>query len=272
MACAASPVATSTVRSARGTVEIGFIATRTRTGSPLVMPPSMPPARLVSRRDRVAGHHLVVRRAAPPARGAEPVADLDALHGLDAHQRTGQPGVEPPVGLHVGAEPDRQPVRDHLDHAAEGVAVVLGRVDLGDHRRGGGLASTRAPGSRRPARRSPGPGRSSSGASTAPSATTCDTMSTPSACLQERLRDRAEHHPRRGLAGAGALQHRPGVVEAELRHARPGRRGPGRGRVSGALRARPCDQLRVDRDRPPSRSPTSATRCCRCAPRPDRPG
>ena len=48
-ACAASPVATSTVRSARGTVEIGFIATRTRTGSPLVMPPSMPPARLVSR-------------------------------------------------------------------------------------------------------------------------------------------------------------------------------------------------------------------------------
>ena len=32
--------------SARGTVEIGFIAARTRSTSPLVMPPSIPPARL----------------------------------------------------------------------------------------------------------------------------------------------------------------------------------------------------------------------------------
>ena len=48
-ATAASPVATSTVRSARGTVEIGFIAARTRSTSPLVMPPSMPPARLEAR-------------------------------------------------------------------------------------------------------------------------------------------------------------------------------------------------------------------------------
>ena len=50
MALAASPVATSTVASARGTVEIGFIATRTRSGSPVLMPPSTPPARLVRRR------------------------------------------------------------------------------------------------------------------------------------------------------------------------------------------------------------------------------
>ena len=49
IAVASSPVAVSMVRSARGTVEIGFIATRTRTGSPLVMPPSRPPARLDSR-------------------------------------------------------------------------------------------------------------------------------------------------------------------------------------------------------------------------------
>ena len=50
IATAGSPVATSTVASARGTVEIGFIAARTRSTSPVVMPPSVPPARPVRRR------------------------------------------------------------------------------------------------------------------------------------------------------------------------------------------------------------------------------
>ena len=49
-ALAASPVLTSMVRSARGTVAIGFIAARTRSTSPVLMPPSMPPARPVVRR------------------------------------------------------------------------------------------------------------------------------------------------------------------------------------------------------------------------------
>jgi hypothetical protein len=49
IATAGSPVRTSTVDRARGTVEIGFIATRTRSGSPLVMPPSRPPARFERR-------------------------------------------------------------------------------------------------------------------------------------------------------------------------------------------------------------------------------
>ncbi len=49
IATASSPVAMSTVASARGTVEIGFIAARTRNGWPLVMPPSRPPARFVER-------------------------------------------------------------------------------------------------------------------------------------------------------------------------------------------------------------------------------
>ena len=44
-AVAGSPVAVSMVRSARGTVEIGFIAARTRSTSPVVMPPSVPPER-----------------------------------------------------------------------------------------------------------------------------------------------------------------------------------------------------------------------------------
>jgi hypothetical protein len=66
------------------------------------------------------------------------------------------------------------------------------------------------------------------------------------ACAQERLGHRAERDPGRGLAGAGALEHRAGVVEAVLLHA--DEVGvPGRGRVSGALRARPSSSSGVDR-------------------------
>ena len=43
MAAAGSPVETSTVRSAFGIVEIGFIAARTRRASPVDIPPSGPP-------------------------------------------------------------------------------------------------------------------------------------------------------------------------------------------------------------------------------------
>ena len=47
IALAGSPERTSTVSRALGTVEIGFIAARTRITSPVLMPPSIPPARLV---------------------------------------------------------------------------------------------------------------------------------------------------------------------------------------------------------------------------------
>src|SRR5207244_296996 len=48
-ACAGPPVSRSTVRSGDISVEIGFIATRATSGSPVVMPPSVPPARLEAR-------------------------------------------------------------------------------------------------------------------------------------------------------------------------------------------------------------------------------
>src|SRR5581483_277180 len=50
MATAASPVSVSIVWSARGIVEMGFIAARTRSSSPVVMPPSVPPLRPDTRR------------------------------------------------------------------------------------------------------------------------------------------------------------------------------------------------------------------------------
>ena len=70
---------------------------------------------------------------------------------------------------------------------------------------------------------------------------------------EQRLRQRAGGDPRRGLAGAGALEHVAGVVEAVLLHAdEVGVPGPRLGeRLLGDARARATS--------PPA---TSATRCC----------
>ncbi len=118
-------------------MEIGFIAARTRStlaGGHAAL--GATGAAGAAADDAVgAALDLVVRGRAPARGGAEPVADLDALDRLDAHQRAGQLRVEPAVPVHVRAEARRQPVDDHLDHAAERVAVLVGRVDLGDHRR-----------------------------------------------------------------------------------------------------------------------------------------
>ena len=72
--------------------------------------------------------------AAPPAGDLEAVADLDALHGLDAHERLREQAVDAAVPVHVRAEPGRDAVAEHLDHAAERVAGLRRGLDLGDHR------------------------------------------------------------------------------------------------------------------------------------------
>ena len=76
-------------------------------------------------------------RAPPPAGDLEPVADLDALHGLDAHDRLGEQRVELAIPVHVAAEADRHAEAEHLDDAAERVAVLGRRLDLVDHRLAG---------------------------------------------------------------------------------------------------------------------------------------
>ena len=247
MARAASPVATSMVRSARGTVEIGFIAARTRSASPVLMPPSVPPARPDT--PAYAGRpSATISSWASEPRGAgqlEPVADLDALDRLDAHQRGREPGVEPAVPVHVAAEARRQAVHDDLDDAAEGVAVLARGLDLGHHRRAGARveAAHRVGVDARPGRRAPA---RAGGRDRRPSATTWRQTSTPTACAQERLGHRAERDPGGGLARAGALEHRAGVVEAVLLHAdEVGVAGPrpGQRRVAGE----PVELLGVDR-------------------------
>ena len=127
-------------------VLIGFLEARTTIGSPLDVPPSMPPALFVGRRkpkrrssvgvvrlvgDRV--HHLRAR----PSGGLDSQADLDGLDRLDAHDGAGQPGVELAVPLGVAAQPDRAAGDDRLDDAAQRVAGLAGGVDRGDDRRVG---------------------------------------------------------------------------------------------------------------------------------------
>ena len=130
-ATAASPVATSTVRSARG--HGGDRLHRRPHAQHLAGRHAALGATGASRRTPDGAVLGERSRRAPgePRRGGEleAVADLDALDRLDAHQRAGQPRVEPAVPVHVRAEPRRQAVDDDLDDTAEGVAVLVGLVD-----------------------------------------------------------------------------------------------------------------------------------------------
>ena len=73
-------------------VEIGLIAAWTTSGSPLVIPPSRPPARLVSRYQPALfrPEDLVVCLGAGLARDLPRLAERDALHGLDRADAPGR--------------------------------------------------------------------------------------------------------------------------------------------------------------------------------------
>ena len=127
--------------SSTGTLSVasGFIAARTTSSSPVDMPPSMPPASVVSRRYAAAvgiPADRVVGLAPPPPGDLEAVADLDTLDGLDAEHGLGQQGVELAIPVDVAAETDRDALGEHLDDATERVAVLGRRLDLEDHRLG----------------------------------------------------------------------------------------------------------------------------------------
>ena len=71
MASAAWPVSTSIVLSGRGRDDSGFMATRARITSPLLMPPSVPPARPVTRRGRPPPSATISSCASDPSASAE---------------------------------------------------------------------------------------------------------------------------------------------------------------------------------------------------------
>ena len=160
---------------------------------------------------------LVVGVAAPSAGDLEAVADLDALHRLDAHERLGEQPVDLAVPVHVRAEADRHTVAEHLDDPAERVADLRRRLHRRDHR---GLGR----GVEAPHRRLvdaveiAGPGSGDVGAD--PGVAHLDDVTDHGRPEggEERLGHRARRDPRRGLAGARPFEHVAGVVEAVLLH------------------------------------------------------
>ena len=121
--------------------------------------------------------------------------------------------------MHVRAQARRQPGDDDLDDPTQGVAVLVGGVDLGDHRgRPLGLEGAHRVGVERldvvggrqrgvVGHRGPADGDG------------VRHQADAVGLLQEPRGHLAEGHPGRGLAGRGALEHRARVVEGVLLHA-----------------------------------------------------
>ena len=73
-------------------------------------------------------------------------------------RRGGELGVEAAIPVHVRAEARRHAVGEHLDDAAERVAVFVGAIDLGDHERADVAGSKQRSGSASSASTSSGVG------------------------------------------------------------------------------------------------------------------
>ena len=65
----------------------------------------------------VARTHLVAIFLAGQLRRGETLADLDALDGIDAHQRRGEVGVE--LAVNRRAETRRHTFRDNFEHGTD---------------------------------------------------------------------------------------------------------------------------------------------------------
>ena len=220
----------------------------------MVIPPSVPPARVEPRRvlaGLVVPEDLVVGVAAPDAGDLEAVADLDALHRLDAHQRLGEQAVDLAVPVHVRAEPGRHAVAEHLDHAAERVADLGRGLDLADHR-GLGLGVEAAHrgvvDGGEVGRRGPEPGRGARRAH-------LDHVAQRPRCRARRgaAWRACPRPPGRRSRGRWPARARCGRRRSRTSASPPGRRGRA-GAGAGASRWPPA----------PATSPpaTSATRCC----------
>src|SRR5947208_8534965 len=168
-----------------------------------VRDPALDPARAIGRpvQPALVADDLVVGLRAPQAGELEPLADLDALDGLNTHQRGGQARVEPVLLRCVGTEAGRRSLRAHFDDAAQGVSLRAGLVDLD-------FVGAR-----------PRPRLAADG---------------DADLREQRLRNRARRNRNRRLARARALECVPDVLEPEL--LRPGEIGVARPRQCHRLR------------------------------------
>ena len=175
------------------------------------------PAIALHRRRAASLADGIVDLGSPAARGFESHADLHALHGGNGHEQSGEPPVELPVPAHVAAEPHHHAAGDDLDLAAEGVARLLGLVDPADDlgldrrvqdpdlRAIGRIVERDGEVGR------PGSDHPAEGHDMAPDL--------DAELVEQPLGEGARGDPRRGLAGAGALQDVAGVEPVVLEHA-----------------------------------------------------
>ena len=127
---AGSFVARSTVSCSRASVGTGFTASVTTSGSPVLIPPSTPPERLLPGR-APPGAGTMASFASEPFIRAWRIArpEGDRLDAADREERLPEPGRKFPE--HRRAEPRRQALRRDRDDAARGVALRRDRADRG---------------------------------------------------------------------------------------------------------------------------------------------
>ena len=237
MACAGSPVSTSMVRKAFGIDGIGFIAALTRMGSPLDIPPSIPPARLLRRLIRPSSFTTISSWAREPGRSASlnpsPISTpliawmpIRAPASAASRRRSDSTYVPSPAGTPY-AMTSMTPPSVSADAFASSMRSImrcsasLSRVLTGDASR---------------ASRSSGTGNgASSSMPTPPMEMTCATVRMDSACSR-KFAATAPKATREAVSRALDLS-RMGRASVKPYLRMPVRSAcPGRGRLSGALR------------------------------------
>src|SRR5437899_12345985 len=76
---------------------------------------------------------LVMHVRPEPARRLEAQPHFHPFHGLDAHERHGEPGCNAAIPLGIAPKPDRGIGHDYFENTAERVAFVLRLPDPLDH-------------------------------------------------------------------------------------------------------------------------------------------
>src|SRR6478672_8355280 len=235
-ATASSPVATSTVRSARGTVAIGFMAARTRSTSPVDMPPSVPPERPEVRRSPSSvvtisscASEPGVSASSNPSPTSTPLIawmPISAPASL-ASRRRSQCTWEPRPGGRPWTTTSTTPPRVSPSLWAWSMAATIAAAASGSRQRTGS-SSRRATSS--------GSGQSPAGARTPPSSTTWETMRAPTAC--SRKFEATRPSATRAAVSRAEARSRIGRASSKSYFCMPARSAcPGRGRVREALRA-----------------------------------
>ena len=167
----------------------------------------------------LANGNLVVSGSARAVSGRETVANLNALNRLNTHQRCGKARVQAAVPVHVRTQSGRHTVREHLNHAAESLAVLVRLVHALNHRVGGRLVEAAQ---RVSVQLVNVAGRRHRGTLGSVHATHShgvrNQLNTQS--LQNLGGNHAKSHAGRSLTRGGALQHRASLREVVLLHTR----------------------------------------------------